>query len=543
MVVEAGQARGCADVGTPPSAFENSLWLFDTLGAMELAASGDLRQELRFGRDVSLWDVIGPYLALYRFPLLFPSAERRPSWRLYVRSCLWPYCGLAGHFRDLLGADPHRSAAACARWSADKPTVLFLAFSPTYYRDVLHPVAELLAREGPLRGVVLGYGPSPGVTWESGDRLRYESIWHHWDRDVEGQARMMVRLLARTQRLVFARADFPEVGSMANGNVNLAALRREFRWLFWREFRRLIPQMAVATHVLNRHHPAIIVSADDADQRCRVYSLMARALAIPSLIVQQGFTDPGYPDWRLFSGEAIAAMGPLSLDAQVKQGIPAERITLTGHPGFDRLLSSEPEACRGLRTRLGVACGETMLLFASQPYYVGAFRTPEIRRDMITAISTAAGSVKNIRMIVKPHPNEHVRELRGLIGTPAWITMVDQKEDITPLIRACDVLITFFSQSALQALYAGKPVINVDFPNSGGARLYSESGATWTARSPDEIVVQLRKLTGANRESEIASRDTARRRFVRQWAYQPDGLASERVARLIFGLIGQRKQK
>ena len=115
--------------------------------------------------------------------------------------------------------------------------------------------------------------------------------------------------------------------------------------------------------------------------------------------------------------------------------------------------------------------------------------------------------------------------------------IVDRKIDILPLIKACDVLVTFFSTAALQALYAGKPVINVDFPDSGGLKLYSQSGATWVAHSANEIVTHILNLTNENREAEILSKEDKRNKFLHQMAYSSDGQATERVLKVALNML------
>ena len=522
---------------------KHSLQLLESLENRMLRSKQSLRTALNLETEISLWEVVAPYLALYRFPLLFLPEGRRRSWRQRLDHVLWPYRGLARHFRDFVVSPPWGNTNACMQWTEEGSSVLFLGFSPTHYRDVLHHVAELLVKKTHLQGVVIGHGlePPPGV--ETPDRLRFESIWEHWSADVEGQASVMLERLLEVQRTVLNRAEFSALTQEVKLCFDRSALRREFTWLFWREFKRLIYHIAVGIHVLDRHRPVLIIYADDTDQRCRIYSLLGRTRGIPSLIVQQGLTQSNYPEWVFFSADSIAAMGQTSLTAMIAQGVPPERITVTGHPGFDALLVPQPDVCARLRSELKLKTGQYMVLFASQPFYIGAFQTPEVRRIMIKAIVEAVSSVENIHLVIKPHPGEDAQKLRTLVGTKPRVTMVDPAMDITPLIKACDILITFFSQSAMQALYMGKRVINVAFPDSGGPTLYLESGTTWIARSPSEIIARLRELTHETRSVEMAMRDDVRQRFVYEWAHLQDGRAGERVVQAIVTLLGLRESE
>ena len=404
---------------------------------------------------------------------------------------------------------------------------------------MLQSVAESLAVIERLDVVVLAADREPLRSHGQSEAIRFQSVWQHWNRAIAKDIDTRVARLGAVRRHVLWHGTLQTFVQETKVAVDPTALRQEFARLFRRDFRRLVTHAALATHVLDRHRPALVVYTDETDPRSRVYSLLARHREIPTLAVQQGLATPGYPEWHFLSARAIAVMGESSRQILLAQGVSPERIVITGHPGFDRLVDPGNGDRATVRSTLGITAGEPMVLFASQPPYAGAFRSPAIRREMIAAVASSAAAVAPLRLVVKPHPGEDERELKAIIGTHARIMIVDRETDISPLIKACDVLITFFSQTALQALYAGKPVINVAFPDSGGPTLYLESHATWVARSAEEIAGHLRYLTADAPRSKDASREEARQRFVCDWAYLPDGRASERVSALAARLVGQ----
>ena len=517
--------------------FKQAVRLFKYLGETKLRSGKNLQTELCLGQDISLWEAVASYMVLYRFPLLFSHNGGSRSWRERLKYYLRPYRGLMARFRDSVISPPRRTTMSCPKWPEGGQTVLFLGFVPTFYRDVLRPVAEYLATNGGIQVVVIVESQNPTVNVPANEKVQFQSLWEHWNNDTENLSKIMLRHLQTLQNIFFNRTQIEAVMQNIGGNFGSFALTREFYWLFWREFRRLIPQIAVAKHILDMHRPALIISADDADQRCRVYSLLARENGIPSLLVQQGLTSREYPEWFFFSQTAVAAMGQRSRADMISQGVLPEKIVLTGCPGFDHLALPEPDLCANIRKDLGVLDKQKMILFASQPYYIGVFNTSGIRKAMIKATVQVCNSLKDVMLVVKPHPGDNVHELKKFIGKSCQVMIVDRTTDISHLIKACDVFITFFSTSALQALYANKPVINVDFPGSGGGRLYSESGATWVARSSDEIRMYIQNLTGDDREKEMASREVARLRFLHNMVYLLDGQATVRISRVILNML------
>jgi len=508
-----------------------SVELCRALGSINIAPGKSLREALRLDGEVSLWDVVATFLALYRFPRLVPSASGGHSVKLLANSYIRPLRGIAARLKDGLVRIP-RGNQSCADWPLTKTNVVFLGFMKTFYRDVLSPVADLLVQDD-ASAVVIGQTAEPDRDLPFPTNLRFHSLWEHWDNEGTFRTKTMFRRLSET-RNAFARMNMAaELKRTLPFPIATSALKSELSWLFRREFIRLIPFLVAARHVLERHRPALIVSADDADPRCRVFSLLGKMLGIPSLLVQQGLTSRSYPEWVFFSHDRVTAMGDQSRDDMIAQGIPPENILVTGHPGFDRIVDVDPDTRAKTRSAFGLAADQKMILFASQPYYIGVFDSPQIRRTMIDAIVRAADSQPASVLVIKPHPGERPACFRRLVRRYPRTRLAGKTAEMAILIKACDVLITFHSTSGLEALYAGKPVINVDFPKSGGSKIYTQSGATWTARSEDDIASHLGFILSDRPSPDAGKRDGARQEFLREMTFLPDGKAAQRIVKIV----------
>ncbi len=517
--------------------FKKAGQLFEFLEEAKLSSKKNLKAEFCLGQDISLLEVVASYMALYRFPLLFSNSGATLNWREMIKYYFRPYRGILAKYRDSVISFSRRTNTGCSSWPQGGQTALVLGFVPTFYRDTLRPVAESLASKESIRVVVIGENENCPVIIPDSERVKVQSLWSHWDNEVEKLSKSMMSQLQAVQNTFLNGGQFAAVAQAMGEDFSSFALMREFYWLFWREFKRLIPQVAIASHILDKHRPALIITADGADQRCRIYSLLAREKGIPSLLVQQGLTRKEYPEWRYFCQTAVAVMGEQSSNDMIAQGVPSEKITITGQPGFDRLIVPESDLCVRIRSELGVMKGEKMILFVSQPYYVGAFNSYRIRQEMVRAIVQVCDAMKNTILCVKPHPGEDVQDLKRLIGKESQAVMIDKTKDIVPLVKACDVVVTFFSTVALQAIYVGRPVVNVAFPGSGGGQLYEKSGVTWVARSQDEVEEHIRTLTSEGRDNEIASREKARKKFLLDKVYLQDGQATKRVVKMALNLI------
>jgi len=516
--------------------FDMAVLLTKSLGDMKLGTGKTFSEALCLGHDISLWDVIAPYLTLHRFSLLFSTNQRKTTFREFLKYWIRPYRGVLASAMELISSHFGRKSVVRGDIRKKEQTVIFIGFIPNFFRDVLRPVAESMTTVSGIRVVVIGENKKLLSDDSSRGKVLYHSIWDNWPGDIKTKSKEMVQCLKTFEKTLSIRNLVDTFGN-SGLKINKYKIEREFKWLFRRGLRRLIKQVVVADRILDHYKPALIVSADDTEQRCRIYSLLANSRNIPSLLIQQGLSGKDYPEWKFFSHTAVAAMGMDASADMIKQGISPEKITITGHPGFDQLKIIDRKLNTRIRSQLGIETKEKMILFVSQPYYVGAFSSAAARMEMIRAIAKVCSSIKGTRLIVKPHPGDRIQSLKKIIGKERRAIFIDKKKDIVPLVKASDVVVTFFSTVALQAIYAGRPVVNVAFPGSGGLRLYRESGATWVARSKDEIGEYIRLLIGETKMKEIASKEDARKEFLKKIAFKPDGGATDRVLELALKMV------
>lgn len=516
--------------------FELAVKLSKVLGEANLGSGGLLREQLYLGQQISLWDIVTTALVLYRFPLSFVKKENGTDWLRWLGCHFRPYQGLAARFKDFVTLGRNQTKQSCIGWPEGSRTVVVTCFTKSFYHQLLQPVADSIANQQLAKVVIVHDGSLKGV-WNPNGSVIFHSIWDHWDAEVDKVQQTIKRNLRELRRELFNPLQFKSLMDNVRSHVGDINVKGELRWLFWREFIRLAPLVGVAEHIIFGHRPALIISADDADQRCRIYSLLARAAGIPTLLVQQGLSFKGYPEWRFLSHDKVAAMGNSSRLDMIAQGVDPDRIVVTGHPGFDTLASVEPEVQNRIRNEIGVPSHHKLVLFASQPSYVGAFDQPKRRIEMIQAIIGMVGSFKDCTLVIKPHPGEKCKDFSSLIGTKQNVVLVDGSVSIIPLIHSCDVFVTFFSTAALQALYAGKPVITIDIPGSGGGCLYTDSQATWVACTAEELRMYITNLLSPQRSEYVKTKEEARKRFLHDMVHQTDWRATERVVQVVADLL------
>lgn len=504
--------------------FPHAIGLYEALGNSTLADGRTLFDSLKVVGDVSLWSCLSTYLILYRFPLCFEKSA------VPLSECYRPYIGGFAQLRDRLFSIGRYSTEGVKinHQSCDTSTVLLLQFSEYIYQSVLSPIHQKLTT-----------GPSS---------LKVVALAHD-RRSHTGNCYSVLDFCTSAMKLrraigfdLIKKLTDPilELATKANLNVKYAdqinrdALRRELHWLCTREFPRLVTLAASAYEVMESIRPSLILTGDDADQKCKLFELIGASYSIPSLVVQQGFSRPDYPDWKYFAGHHVAVMGPSSVEVITAQGVPVDHLTVTGHPGFDQYVNLTIDEVIDTRRSLGLATKESFIFFASQPYLPNAFKSQAARDDMIKSVLNASECLTGIRLVIKPHPNDNVAELKRLCEGFANVMLVDGVYSTPSLIRACDVFVTMFSQATFEALYANKPVININFLDSGIKAAFLSKGATLVACTENEVMEAFKAVAAGDFSFfQSEARHTAAAMLLRDWVFIPDGCAGDRVVELI----------
>lgn len=504
--------------------FSHAIELYEALGNSNLPDGKSLCDSLKVVGDVSLWSCLSTYLVLYRLPLCFETKGHLFGDRYR------PYVGWLAQLRDRLFSINRFSTEGVKinRPPSPLPTVLMLRFSEAIYQSVLQPVHEKLRSHPDSWKVVSLVNDRRGHTSDSYSILDFctPAMMSRRAKGINCIKNLTdpILQLSTKEKFYFEGAD----------KIDRVALRRELHWLCTREFPRLVTLAASAYEVIESIRPSLILTGDDADQKCKLFELIGSTYSIPTLVVQQGSTRKDYPDWKYFAGDHAAVMGPSSVETITAQGVPAERLTITGHPGFDQYVNFPVDEVIETRRRLDITAKEIFILFTSQPFLPGAFKTPAIRDAMIKSIVKASNNIPEIKLAIKPHPSDDIVALKRLCEGYNNIIFLDKSCTTSSLIKACDVFVTMFSQTTLEALYANKPVINVNFFESGIKADFLEKGATLIAHTEAEVMEAFKAVAAGDfKFFQSEEQHAAAKMVLCDWTSTPDGRAGDRIIKLI----------
>lgn len=485
--------------------------------------------------DVPFWDAFAVDLARLHVPSVLARTSNPPN-QVVMR--LRPRLSRAKHWARGLVAHRH-SATGCSTWPLG-PTVMSLGFSHYLYRDLVHPIAQQLADVGQLNSVSLGDRAWPASMASTGG-MRMQTIWQHWRGDTTGQAARLRRALRGAEAELRAPGGLPAI--LRDGRRPLwDQLRSVFEWLFRTYIPLLVPHALVASHILEKHRPAAVISSDVADPRTRLYTLACRRMGIPSLEVQTGpiGTEGVEVEWAFMEADCVAAWGETSRVAIQGYGVPAHRIVTIGSARHDRMFNVPAAEVHARRAQLNVPPGHVMVVFASgyRLKTYDQYSDLALFESMKRAIFQTADRTPNLTVVVKPHPLEDVSETKTLVGRCRNVVFADRESDIRDLTRVCDGFVSFGSTATADALVARKLSMCLAFPGWMWNDLFQQSGAVLALRSTTDVEQAFQSIADGMHEQTLATLEPARQQFLDRWVHRADGRAAQRIAALICQMAG-----
>ncbi|MBI2075725.1 MAG: UDP-N-acetylglucosamine 2-epimerase [Candidatus Aenigmarchaeota archaeon] len=217
-----------------------------------------------------------------------------------------------------------------------------------------------------------------------------------------------------------------------------------------------------------------------------------------------------------------AVYGPAFRDMLVdKCNYPDDSVVITGSQRFDRIT----DRGQNIRKTLGIASNKKIIALITSPVSRG-------ENAMLTkAVFGAVKKFGNVQLVVKIHPNESSSVYKKAEGYAKSGAIIVRDIDLYDVIRSCDAAITYLSTAGMEAILLGKPLIVVNLTGRDDVVPYvKEKAAIGVYRAEDLEPAIRRALADGTKGLNTKS-------FMKKYAYKNDGKASERICKLIRGLM------
>ena len=334
------------------------------------------------------------------------------------------------------------------------------------------------------------------------------------------------------------------------------ALKDELKSRFYTYFPSFIKDIETSKRVIERENIDAVVILDEAGFRNKALLVATHPQKAPTLVVQTGvmavknlFLEYGCapgeledsPSKRPLFPDKFSVYGDSSKDILKKARYPLYGgIIVTGQPRYDILArTSDIYDSEKFRHNLNIEPDKELVLIASQPLRLFGNKEMFLRN-----ILQALKGDPQIRVVIKPKPDRSdtqekwYKQLAEDMGVE--VVVLPRNSDTNEALYACDVLLTFYSTVALEAMILGKPVVTVNLTNQPDPVPYAQSGAALGVYRAEDIAPAVKKAWD---DPETRKRlELGREKFLYEQFYKLDGQATKRVVELIYRMIGEKKQ-
>jgi hypothetical protein len=295
--------------------------------------------------------------------------------------------------------------------------------------------------------------------------------------------------------------------------------------------------MDEAGAALDALEPRATVTYAEAGAWGRALMLESRRRGIPSVGIQHGFiyrhwlnylhepdemADDGFPRpdrtliYDRYAAEHLVTRGHF----------PETSLVVTGSARLENLVAQIAEA-RGhrdrIRQRLGARPTEKVAVLAA--------KFSEIRGEL-PAVVGATSRLRDLRLIIKPHPAETADVYAPDAGGRSQVTISPSSSSLSDLLTIADVVVTMNSTVAIDALVLGIPAVVVGLPNN--LTPFVDAGVMLGANTAEEIERALQSvLYDRQVQQALAGRAGA---YAARYGLAPEPGAAARAAREILSL-------
>lgn len=340
------------------------------------------------------------------------------------------------------------------------------------------------------------------------------------------------------------------------GNNNDIYLKRFFKNQFTETFPTIVAQIQMATNLIKKEHPALILLVNEFDLFERALLIAGRLNNVPVLVIQHGFfCDPPQQcsAWYMYQkgeiaedlsiaspyvqvGDKFAAYGEYHKELLTKvSSYPEKSVIVTGQPRYDSIIKFDSIFNRKkFLSKWKINPKNKIIVWTT------ACQGISDNENFLNfdTVFNAITKLKNVTLIIKQHVGESKRYLTMindyLLKYHPDVIIVPKTEDAMELMYHSDLVITKNSTTGLEAIALNKPLIVLNLSGQADVINYVEAGVAVGVYSCKDLVSAIQNLLSDDHELKINRND-----YLAKYLYKIDGKATERVVKLIDEMISK----
>lgn len=304
----------------------------------------------------------------------------------------------------------------------------------------------------------------------------------------------------------------------------------KLRRFYFEDFPRIEKNIRIAKRYILPDRIKAVLLRHDYREFERTIAAIAKQRGIPTLVIQHGVVaEENYIYYKYVYVDAMFVWGK-ACKKWFKLNDEKQKLFVTGNPRYDAYLNWKSSISKAeLFHNLGLESGKTTILFATQAIVkFSSYRTDDENEVLARKILDFIKTKPQYQLIIKIHPYEEEEIYQKRVEeSGAKNVGVIKDINIFDLLINSDILIMKNSTTGLEAMLFDKPVVTIDLSKRRDQVSYGEEKAAISIHSYDEIAAAISDSVGNASKAEFLR--ASRLKFINNYAYKSDGLASRRI--------------
>lgn len=217
---------------------------------------------------------------------------------------------------------------------------------------------------------------------------------------------------------------------------------------------------------------------------------------------------------------------------------PENSVVVTGRCSYD-ILAKADEIFDKEKTyeKLNLDKNKKLIVWTTNSHIY----TKEANEKLFEGVYKAFKELSDdVELVLKLHPNEFDTTIHKDISKKVGVAPVIIKDiDIYEILYSCDLMLTEFSTTGIEASILGKPIITLHFAGHPDLARYVKEGVALGVYKEEDLIINIKKVLYDKETQEKLK--NAREKFIYKHAYLQDGKATERVCDLIEKVINKNE--
>jgi len=365
--------------------------------------------------------------------------------------------------------------------------------------------------------------------------------WDAWKNERESTERFKGNLTLLKNDITFKE--------ICDTNNLYSEIMGRLKTYFYISFPRAVKNIEMAKRMIEEENPDLILIQNEYGGFEQALVIAAKFKNVPTVAIQHGIITPTHYGYifnkedkgKKFLPDITCVFGQYHYDLLTKNSIyEPEEVVITGEPRYDILYYADRiYDKKKFLENYNINSNHKILLWTTQCHGI----SDEENVKNFKAVFKTMQNLNGVTLVIKQHPGEGARYKKMIedylnrYNLRGDVVITPKDSDTYEQLFVCDLMITKNSTTAMEAIALNKPVIVLNLGEEPDVVDYVENGVALGVYKEDDLEPAINRLLHG--DSDLVK---TRERFIREYLYEIDGKATERVVSLIDEIIDKSRK-